>query len=92
MGEGDTGRVDGTAEVEGIASCVPGVVVGLTDGKVLMLGELLGSADGFKAFASVELSVGAGVSGCLVGIVVRSGPTLGDTVPGISGVLVWLVE
>ena len=55
MGEGDAGLVDGTAEVEGIASCVPDLVVGLTDGKVLMHGELLVSADGFKAFASVEL-------------------------------------
>jgi hypothetical protein len=63
MGDGVTGavvtgdlvgRVDGTAEVEGSVSGVPGVVVGLTDGKVVMLGELLGSADGFNTVASVE--------------------------------------
>ena len=55
MGDGETGAVvtgalvgsvDGTAELEGSMSCVPGVVVGFADGKVLMLGLLLGVAVG----------------------------------------------
>lgn len=51
MGDGDTGAVvtgalvgcvDGTAEIEGRMSAVAGVDVGLADGKVLILGVLLG--------------------------------------------------
>ena len=58
MGDGDTGAVvtgalvgsvDGTVDVEGKMSCVPGVVVGFADGKVLMLGLLLGAAVGLRS-------------------------------------------
>ena len=73
---------------------VTGALVRLVEGgDTLRLVTLFGSADGFETFGSGALSVrGAVVTGGLVMIVVRRVSTLGDTVLGVAGVLIRLVE